>query len=191
MRKTLLAVAVILWFGGLASFVYLFWPREQHLATTTYVSEHLVKTTAMEVRIGDQTATITVPFPYTVSKPVHATMTKSPTREEQLRFACLSGAVSLVLLYCAIVIVSFGRCLWNGTAPPKSLELQLTGTVTFLMGIFGGALALPNPAPAVDNPSAYSTPAYPPPTVPPSYAPPLDPNERLDPSDAPTPSDDI
>lgn len=170
MRKVLLIAAVLLWFAGVASFVYWFWPREQHFTVTHLVPEKFVKTMTYEIRIGEQTGTVAIPFQYEVHKPVHETLTKEPTREAQLRFFCLAGVASLVFLYCAIVILSFGRCLWNGTAPAKSLELQLTGTVTFLMGIFGGAIALPTSPQVIEAPKTYTN-TGPEPYYPPVYSP--------------------
>lgn len=190
MRKTLLVVAVLLWFAAVASFVFWFWPREYQVTVTHLAPERMVRVTTLDIRIGEQTGTVQIPIQHEVQKTVHETLTHTPTREEQLRFFSLAGVASLVFLYCAIVILSFGRCLWNGTAPAKSLELQLTGTVTFLMGIFGGALTLHSPAPSVDNQPTYSSPNYdaapqpyytPTPTYTPAPAPPLEPEERVGP----------
>ena len=99
----------------------------------------MTKTLTMDIQIGEQAGKLTVPIQYDVNKPVYETVTKwRVTREEQLRFFCLAGVACLVLLYFGIVILSYGRCLWNRTTPGKSLELQLTGTITFLTGCFCG-----------------------------------------------------
>lgn len=87
-------------------------------------------------------------------------------------------------------MVNFGRYLWIHKLPTKSMEIQLTGLVTFLMGVFGGALTLPPAAatiPALPAPVTHQSPYPSQPSIAPSVdghsseRPRLNPEEKVGP----------
>ena len=141
MQQMLLVIASAVWIASVAAFIFRFRPRRREVVVTRFVSERRIEARSVEFTVGEQTATVSVPFEYEVQKPVHCVTTREPTREEQLRFFSLSGGVSLLFFYFLIVIVSFGHCMWAGTDPSRVLEVQLTGTITFLVGVFVGVTA--------------------------------------------------
>ena len=110
------------------------------------MAERRTETKRLEVLIGEQRGTVSVPFDYEIKKPVYETLEVAPSREEQIRFVALGGAVCLLFLYFLIVIAAFGGCLWSGTEPGRSLEVQLVGTITFLTGVLCGLTPPSNPA---------------------------------------------
>lgn len=150
MRAGLLLFAVALWVGCLGIFIYWFFPREQTVVVTHLVPEQRVKTAQFSFKLGTETAYVDVPMNYEVNKLVHEHRTREPSRDEWLRFVCLSVFASLVFFYCFVVITAFAKHLWAGGALPKAVEIQLAGTITFLLGALGGALAVPPASPPVD-----------------------------------------
>lgn len=151
MRVGLLLIAIALWAGCLSIFIFWFLPREQSVVVSQLVPEQQTKTMQLTFKLGTETALLEVPMTYTVHKPVYETKTREPSRDEWLRFVCLSVIASLVFFYCFIVIAAFAKHLWAGGALPKAVEIQLAGTITFLLGALGGALAVPPPSPQGDN----------------------------------------
>ena len=163
-----LILATLLWATACGGSMYWLWPRARNTQTSFLVPEVAYKTSSVQVKIGDQVGVVSIDTPYTVTRPVYETSMFEPTREEQLRFALLGGMTCLLLLFFLLVIVSYGRCMLTLTPPPKSLEIQITATITFLTGALAGALLVPS-TPTSQSPSllgasnAHVAPPIPPP----------------------------
>jgi hypothetical protein len=137
--------------------VYWIWPREEMIKVEKPVSIALARQITQTIKIGDQVAEITIPYTEQTMHNVSDTIVKKPTRDEWLRFTFMLAIGGLLGCYFLSVLVLVARAHWRDKAVPKSLEIQLAASTTYLMGIISAFLITPPPEPSHAPTVTYSS----------------------------------